>query len=64
MARSALELVTLHLRLGSVVICDNTEQYRGDFASHFDFINDPSNGFRTMKLPFNGGLEISVRCSP
>jgi hypothetical protein len=23
---------------------------------------DPANGFRTMTLPFDGGLEMSVRC--
>jgi hypothetical protein len=44
------------------VICDNTEQYRSDYAQYFAFINDPANGFRTMTLPFGGGLELSVRC--
>ena len=62
MARSALELVAPHLRPGAIVICDNTEQYRSDYAQYFAFINDPANGFRTMTLPFGGGLELSVRC--
>jgi predicted O-methyltransferase YrrM len=62
MARSALELVAPHLRPGAIVICDNTEQYRSDYADYFAFINDPANGFRTMTLPFGGGLELSVRC--
>jgi hypothetical protein len=44
------------------VICDNTEQHRAAYADYFAFINDPAQPFRTMTLPFNGGLEMSVRC--
>ena len=62
MARPALELVAPHLKRGAIVICDNTEQYRADYADYFEFLNDPANGFRTMTLPFAGGLEFSVRC--
>jgi predicted O-methyltransferase YrrM len=61
MARPALELVAPHLRSGAIVVCDNTEKYRGEYADYFAFINDPANGFRTMTLPFKGGLEFSVR---
>ena len=64
MARPALDLVAPHLRPGAIVVCDNTEQSRADYADYFAFINDPSNGFRTMTLPFDGGLELSVRCLP
>ena len=62
MARPALELVTPHLRSGAIVICDNTGKYRSEYADYFAFLNDPTNGFRTMTLPFDGGLELSVRC--
>jgi len=61
MARPALELVAPRLREGSVVICDNTGQFRDAYAGYFAFINDPANGFRTMTLPFDGGLEFTVR---
>lgn len=61
MARPALQLVASHLRPGAIVTCDNTEQYRSDYTDYFAFINDPVNGFRTMTLPFDGGLEFSVR---
>ena len=61
MARPALELVAPHLRPGAIVVCDNTEQSRADYADYFAFIDDPSNGFRTITLPFDGGLELSVR---
>jgi len=60
MVRPALELVTPHLRRGAIVICDNTERYREGYADYFAFI--AAHGFRTMTLPFDGGLELSVRC--
>ena len=62
MARPALELASPRLRPGAIVICDNTKQYRSEYADYFAFLVDPANGFRTMTLPFEGGLEISVRC--
>ncbi len=62
MARPALELVSPHLRPGAVVLCDNTLRHRADYADYFAFLDDPSNGFRTMTLPFDGGFELSVRC--
>jgi len=63
MARPALELVAPHLRPGAIVVCDNTEQHRAAYADYFAFINDPAQQFRTMTLPFGGGLEMSVRCT-
>jgi predicted O-methyltransferase YrrM len=62
MARPALELVAPHLRPGAIVVCDNTAQHRDAYADYFAFLEDPDNGFRTMTLPFEGGLELSVRC--
>jgi len=43
------------------VICDNTERFPTEYADYFAFLNDPAHGFRTMTLPFDGGLELSVR---
>jgi predicted O-methyltransferase YrrM len=62
MARPALELVAPHLAPGAVVVCDNTKDHRASYAEYFAFLNDPVNRFRTMTLPFQGGLEFSVRC--
>jgi predicted O-methyltransferase YrrM len=62
MARPALELIFPHLRLGAVVVCDNTQSRRADYADYFAFLNDPASGFKTMTLPFSGGLELSIRC--
>jgi predicted O-methyltransferase YrrM len=62
MARPALELVAPHLRPGAIVVCDNTGEHRAAYADYFAFLADPANGFRTMTLPFGGGLELSVHC--
>ncbi len=61
MARPALSVIAPHLREGAVVICDNTLQFRGAYGEYFDFVRDPHNGLRTMTLPFEGGLEFTVR---
>jgi predicted O-methyltransferase YrrM len=60
MARPALELVTPRLKRGAIVICDNTARFRAEYADYFACLE--SNGFRTMTLPFDGGLELSIRC--
>ena len=62
MARPALELVAPYLRDGAVVIADNTSQFPDAYRDYFKFVNDPANRFRTMTLPFEGGLEFTVRC--
>jgi len=64
MARTALALVAPRLRPGAMVVCDNTQQHRAEYADYFAFLADPANGFRTMTLPFGGGLELSVRLGP
>src|SRR6202020_2610846 len=58
MARPALELVAPHLRPGAIVVCDNTQQHRSAYADYFAFLE---TGFRTITLPFSGGLDLSVR---
>jgi len=61
MARPALELVAPALRPGAIVVCDNTAQFREPYREYFEFVNDPKNGLRTLTLPFEGGLELTVR---
>jgi len=60
MARAALELVTPFLRRGAVVVCDNTESLRAEYADYFAFIASAANRPSTMTLPFHGGLEMTV----
>jgi hypothetical protein len=43
------------------VICDNTGHLREAYADYFSFVNDPKNHFLTITLPYEGGLEFSVR---
>ncbi len=63
MARPGLELIFPHLRVGSVICADNTAgpRARAGYADYFAFIEDPANGFRTQTLPFEGGLEFTVK---
>ena len=61
MARPALSLIAAHLCEGAVVVCDNTLQFREAYGEYFDFVHDPRNGLRTVTLPFEGGLEFTVR---
>src|SRR5712671_1001733 len=43
MARPALELVAPHLRLGAIVVCDNTGQHRAAYADYLAFLEDPAH---------------------
>ncbi len=57
----AIRHVAPHLREGAIIIADNTTQARGGYADYFAYIADPKNRLRTMTLPFEGGLEMTVR---
>ena len=61
LARSALELVAPHLRPGAAIVCDNVTTYRDYCRDYFDYIADPANRLTTMTLPFEGGLEFTIR---
>lgn len=61
MARPALELIAPYLRPGAIICADNTTQVRGPYRAYFEFVNDPKNGLRTLTLPFDGGLEMTVK---
>lgn len=61
MARPALELIAPHLRPGAVVIADNTTSFPEAYVPYFDYVNDPANGLVTQTLPFEGGLELTIK---
>ena len=61
MARPALELIAPHLRLGAIVVADNTAQFRHAYRHFFEFVADPVNRLTKMTLPFEGGLELIVK---
>jgi predicted O-methyltransferase YrrM len=60
-ALPALERVSSSLRRGAIVACDNTTIAADEYREYFEFVNDPSNRFRTMTIPFQGGFELTVR---
>ncbi len=57
----ALRNIAPHLRPGSVIVADNTVQSRRGYEAYFAFIADPKNRLRTLTLPFEGGLEMTLR---
>ena len=61
MARPALERVAPYLRPGALVACDNTTQFRDEYADLLAFASDPANGLRGLTLPYAGGFELLVR---
>ncbi|HEX2485735.1 MAG TPA: class I SAM-dependent methyltransferase [Myxococcota bacterium] len=61
MVRPAIELIAPHLRAGAVVVCDNTRQFEAGYRAYFEYVNDPARGFATRTLPFEGGLELTVK---
>jgi predicted O-methyltransferase YrrM len=63
MARPAIDLVAGKMRKRGTVVTDTTIKRRRDYAHLFDFLENRANGFTTMTLPFDGGLEMSVKLS-
>jgi len=61
LAEPSLALVAPRMRRGAIVIADNTNTYRKAYADYFAFLAAPANGFSTVTLPFDGGLEMSVK---
>lgn len=55
----AMELITPHLRRGAAIVCDNTVDFAEAYRDYFGFIE--RNGFVTRTLPFDGGLELTVK---
>jgi predicted O-methyltransferase YrrM len=60
-ALDVLRLVTPHLRQGAVVITDNVGVMRGDYADYLAWMRDPAHGFVSVRVPYKGGTEVSVR---
>ena len=55
----ALERVAPHMRRGGVIVADNTAAHRDAYAPYFAYLD--AHGFTTQTLPFEGGLELSVK---
>ena len=61
MVLPALKLIAPQLRSGAIIVCDNTEQFRSNYADYFAFVADPKNRLRTTTLPYPNGLELTMR---
>ncbi len=61
LARPALDMLVPHLREGAMIICDNIVAARREYRDYLELVRDPANGFASITLPFEGGLELSVR---
>ncbi len=60
-AGDVIELVGPHLRVGGLVIADNTTARRNLYARLIAYLEEPANGFTTLTLPYDGGLELAVK---
>ncbi len=60
-AGDVLALVAPHLRVGGLVVADNTRARRDLYGGLFEILDDPLHGFTTQTLPFDGGLEVAVK---
>jgi predicted O-methyltransferase YrrM len=61
LVRPIIEVMAPQLRTGAIALCDNVERYESEYADYIAFVRDPKNGFRSVLLSHEGGLEISVK---
>ncbi|KAH7371881.1 S-adenosyl-L-methionine-dependent methyltransferase [Cadophora sp. MPI-SDFR-AT-0126] len=60
LALPTLKIVQPNLRRGAVVIADNTAIGRDRYADLLSYVHDKENGFRSLTVPYKGGLEVCV----
>jgi predicted O-methyltransferase YrrM len=56
-----LEMLTPHLRKGSVVVADNIYTFRRGLAPYVRYISDSRNGFNSVVLHLKDGTAYAVR---
>ncbi|MBS0220168.1 MAG: class I SAM-dependent methyltransferase [Proteobacteria bacterium] len=61
LVRPVMDVVAPQLRPGAIVVCDNVQMYEHEYADYTAFVRNPKNGFRSVLLSHEGGLEISVK---
>jgi predicted O-methyltransferase YrrM len=61
LVRPVMDVMAPQLRPGAIVLCDNVERYETEYAQYTAFVRDPGNGFRSVLLSHQGGLELSVK---
>ncbi|KAI2465855.1 S-adenosyl-L-methionine-dependent methyltransferase [Annulohypoxylon bovei var. microspora] len=60
LALPTLKLVHPRLKIGGLVICDNTIAASSGYKDLMSYFEDPANGFKTTTAPYSGGLFIAV----
>jgi Methyltransferase domain len=60
-ARPIIEIMAPQLRPGAIVMADNVPPVPRAYRPYIEYVRNPANGFRSMNLPYKGGVEISVR---
>ena len=61
LVRPVIDVVAPQMRPGAMVVCDNVQIYEKEYADYTAFVRDPRNGFRSVLLSHEGGLEISIK---
>jgi predicted O-methyltransferase YrrM len=62
-ARPIIEIVAPQLRPGAIVMADNVPPVPRGYRAYIEYVRNPANGFRSMNLPYKGGVELSVRAA-
>lgn len=61
LVRPVIDVVAPQLRPGAMIVCDNVQMYENEYADYTAFVRNPKNGFRSVLLSHEGGLEISIK---
>ncbi|KAI1460385.1 S-adenosyl-L-methionine-dependent methyltransferase [Annulohypoxylon moriforme] len=60
LALPTLKLVHPRLKIGGLVVVDNTIAAASGYKDLMSYFEDPANGFKTTTAPYSGGLFIAV----
>jgi predicted O-methyltransferase YrrM len=61
LVRPVIDVVAPQMRPGAMVVCDNVQMYEKEYADYTAFVRNPNNGFRSVLLSHEGGLELSIK---
>ncbi len=56
-----LKLLSEKLRKGSVILADDLNLFPEQLVSYLDYVRNPANGFVSVALPIDDGIEYSVK---
>jgi predicted O-methyltransferase YrrM len=61
LVRPVMDVVAPQMRAGAMVVCDNVQMYEKEYADYIALVRNSANGFRSVMLSHEGGLEISIK---